>query len=496
MLAQAVWILKCRALTLRDWVDDTDTVEEEGVGDILLDDNAVASVPRPGTSLSKTKASGQIGSAIQPVDISGRPTTGYVRPGTASRPMTGGLTNRDVQTAFKGKRPGTSRPATALGRQVRLGTASLASGSSDVFVDVDKLDMRRYAQRPALGKVLCDYLLYHDQNPRKALELCAKSTKSSEYKDWWWKARLGKCYYRLGLYNEAVPQFASSLRQRHMMSTALELSKTYAYKMDQPNTALGVLRDALILHPCDVDLMTNAARIHALLNTTVDAETDAEDSVASASSSRKSKELESARLYRQVLRQDPTSVEAMSCLASHYFYSDRPEIALRFYRRLIQMGLNTVEVWNNVGLCCFYSSQYDMAVSCFEKAMALATDENVADVWYNIGQVAIGIGDLDLAYRSFKICAAVDPNHAEAINNIGVLDLRKGEASQARSNFERSQSLAPHVYEPFFNGALLAFKVGDFQESFDRLEKSLHAYPSHDESATLMKKLKRQLRKI
>ena len=41
---QAVWILKCRALTLRDWVDDTDTVEEEGVGDILLDDNVIETV--------------------------------------------------------------------------------------------------------------------------------------------------------------------------------------------------------------------------------------------------------------------------------------------------------------------------------------------------------------------------------------------------------------------------------------------------------------------
>ena len=77
----------------------------------------------------------------------------------------------------------------------------------------------------------------------------------------------------------------------------------------------------------------------------------------------------------------------------------------------------------------------------------LADDDNMADVWYNIGQVAIGVGDLGaaakkllkamsdaftvgtrlggLAYQAFKIAISVDPNHAESYNNIGVLELRK-----------------------------------------------------------------------
>jgi len=39
---------------------------------------------------------------------------------------------------------------------------------------------------------------------------------------------------------------------------------------------------------------------------------------------------------------------------------------------------------------------------------------------YNIGQVAIGIGDLGLAYQAFKIAVSVDSNHAESYNNLGV----------------------------------------------------------------------------
>jgi len=168
-----------------------------------------------------------------------------------------------------GNRVGTaSRPVTSLGRQVRLGTASLmtSSSDSDVFIDVEKLDLARYAKRPALGKVLCDYLLFHDQNPKKAAELCAEATRVNDFKDWWWKARLGKAYYRLGLYRLAEKQYKSSMKNRAMVSTTLELGKMYAHKLDEPNTALDLYRDALSNRFVnDLNILKNMARLHDIL---------------------------------------------------------------------------------------------------------------------------------------------------------------------------------------------------------------------------------------
>lgn len=92
-------------------------------------------------------------------------------------------------------------------------------------------------------------------------------------------------------------------------------------------------------------------------------------------------------MHKMVLEADPANVEAMACLAAHHFYSDQPELALRFYRRMLQMGVSTPELWNNLGLCCFYASQYDMALSCLDRALSMASDDAMADVWYNIGQV-------------------------------------------------------------------------------------------------------------
>lgn len=52
------------------------------------------------------------------------------------------------------------------------------------------------------------------------------------------------------------------------------------------------------------------------------------------------------------------------------------------------MGVTNTELWTNMGLCCFYASQYDMCLGCFDRALQLADDSNAADVWYNIGQVS------------------------------------------------------------------------------------------------------------
>ena len=43
--------------------------------------------------------------------------------------------------------------------------------------------------------------------------------------DWWWKARLGKCYYQLGMLREAEKQFLSALKTADMVTTVLELGK-------------------------------------------------------------------------------------------------------------------------------------------------------------------------------------------------------------------------------------------------------------------------------
>lgn len=45
--------------------------------------------------------------------------------------------------------------------------------------------------------------------------------------------------------------------------------------------------------------------------------------------------------YKDVLKQDNTHVEAIACIGSNHFYTDQPEIALRFYRLVTRARTHT-----------------------------------------------------------------------------------------------------------------------------------------------------------
>lgn len=148
-----------------------------------MEDNAIQSAPRPGTSLSRPLTQASTSAALRPLTQSGRPTTGFARPGTSSRPLTGdtrvgtgqrkGTAHQQrVATALRGNKPGTARPTTTSGRFIRLGTASLASQPGGPFIDIERLNMEKYSQRKHLARALCDYVLYSEHNAKIASLLC------------------------------------------------------------------------------------------------------------------------------------------------------------------------------------------------------------------------------------------------------------------------------------------------------------------------------------
>ncbi|CAB1335194.1 unnamed protein product [Coregonus sp. 'balchen'] len=380
----AAWSLKTRALTEMVYVDEVE-VDQEGIAEMLLDESSIAQVAR-------------------------RPITGFVRPSTQSgRPGTMEQAIRTPRTAH------TARPVTsASGRFVRLGTASMLTNPEGPFINLSRLNLAKYAQKPNLSK-------------------------NAQFKDWWWKVQLGKCYYRLGLHRESEKQFRFALNHQEVVDTYLYLAKVYQ-RLDQPITALTLFKQGLDHFPGEVTLLTGIARTRYEMN-----------NITSAT-----------EYYKDVLKQDNT-----------------------------HMGVYHCQLYNNLGLCCFYAQQYDMTLSSFEKALALvANDEEQADVWYNIGHVAVGIGDLTLAYQCFKLALAFNNDHAEAYNNLAVLELRKGHIEQSKAFLQTAASLAPHMYEPHFNYSTLSDKTGDLQSSYTAAQRSEDAFPEHVDTQEILKHLR------
>ncbi|ORY82179.1 tetratricopeptide repeat protein 8-like protein [Neocallimastix californiae] len=464
---QTIWFIKIRVLTEMSYLDDT----EYNANDIIFDERVLNTdfIPRPGTTATgKTPRSG-----------GGRtPLTGnriVHTSGAATLPSTPGFNQSVRPSSSKGQfLPGFFRVANYkdITSFIRLGTESLADDGVNQLIDTEKLDLKKVSSEK-ISRALFLYIYYFENKYHKALELAAHATVSHDYKDWWWKVQLGKCYYKLGLFLDAIKQFESALKLESTENTYLYLSKTFL-KLQKNNDAIQCIERGLEKHNDSIDLLLALARIY-------ETQGDLDHSV---------------EYFRKVLYIDNSNKEALASLASNSFYKDQPEVALRYYKRLLQMGFyDNAEIWNNIGLCTFYSQQYDMCLVCFERALQIAeNDITVSDIWYNLSQVANSIGDIPLTYRCLKLAIASNPSHYEAWNNLGVLEaLSYNNKESAKTHFNVSTKGTDYLYEPFFNSAILNMSEGNIQESYNQCKKSLEIFPEFNRGKELMKTLENHL---
>jgi len=100
----------------------------------------------------------------------GRPMSGVLRPGSqGGRPGTMDAALRTPRTAR------TARPVSAAsGRHVRLGTASMLAQKDGPFINLARLNVGKYSSRQTVAKALFEYIFYHENSVREALDLSAQ----------------------------------------------------------------------------------------------------------------------------------------------------------------------------------------------------------------------------------------------------------------------------------------------------------------------------------
>ncbi|KAF6778518.1 hypothetical protein AHF37_01894 [Paragonimus kellicotti] len=328
----------------------------------------------------------------------------------------------------------------------------------DEFLHVPRLNLTKYAARPEISRCLFEYLFYVANEVRLALNLvnlvCGHqvSTKISSNKpsslltagaDWWWLYQKARCLYRLGLLRDAETLLRESLTLHSSVEAHL-LRGLIAIRMNQPVGALRIYENALKEFPDNCDLLLNAAHIQEDIGETVRALT----------------------LYKEVVNVDNTNIEALASIGTYFFYEDQPEVSLKFYRRILQLGVQSAELYNNLGLCAFYAQQYDSCFGYFNRALEMCSQENVADLYFNVAHIGLNLGDLKLSSQCLRIALTHDCNHAEAYNNLAVIEQNSGHLDTAKSLYHTACQLAPDMFEAHSNSALLTEQVGHLVSLF------------------------------
>eukprot|EP01063_Lacrimia_lanifica_P031240 TRINITY_DN5104_c0_g1_i3.p1 TRINITY_DN5104_c0_g1~~TRINITY_DN5104_c0_g1_i3.p1 ORF type:complete len:828 (+),score=337.50 TRINITY_DN5104_c0_g1_i3:84-2567(+) len=133
------------------------------------------------------------------------------------------------------------------------------------------------------------------------------------------------------------------------------------------------------------------------------------------------------------------------------------EKALYYYQMAVHFKPEYAEAWNNLGVAYSRKGTIDLAVECYQKALALATDQRAAggpglDTSGGMAQtmnnlaVLLGLqGELSKAQELLRSCVALQPTNAEAYNNLGVVLRDEGVMEEALQCYEKCLALCPEA---------------------------------------------------
>lgn len=69
-----------------------------------------------------------------------------------------------------------------------------------------------------------------------------------------------------------------------------------------------------------------------------------------------------------------------------------------------------------------------------ESALSLTKQaDDAADIWYNMGHIALAAGEMELAALSWRLTLSIRANHGEACNNLAVLALMEGRTLEGKA---------------------------------------------------------------
>ncbi len=134
---------------------------------------------------------------------------------------------------------------------------------------------------------------------------------------------------------------------------------------------------------------------------------------------------------------------------------------------------------NISGVCYKAVGQLEMAVRCFEKAIAIKPD--FTDAHYNLGLTLQELNQLEAAVKSYQVTLALQNNYIKAYNNLGIIYKELGQMEDAVKSYEQAIALKPDYAEAHNNLGTTLQEMGRLNEAVNCYEKALGIQPDYVE---------------
>lgn len=187
-----------------------------------------------------------------------------------------------------------------------------------------------------------------------------------------------------------------------------------------------------------------------------------------------------ARLFKQMLKENPDNVELMHELATTYIRSGEDTKALEICEQILKNDKDDYNALLNLGGIYRRLGRYDESVSILERALALAEDDIQAH--YTLGFTLKQMGNFDEALQRFNRVIDHNPSDILAYNHLGSIHSLRGDSKNAIASYQRGLQLDANHPILHYNLALEYERIGHYDEVQKEYEAALRAKPGWSEA--------------
>ena len=182
-----------------------------------------------------------------------------------------------------------------------------------------------------------------------------------------------------------------------------------------------------------------------------------------------------ARLYKQLLKDDPSNVDYLKELGSIYVKSGEDEKAIPYYEQIITFYPHYIDAMTSLGAIYRRLKRYEESIEILERAVDEGRQS--ADVNYNLGFTYREMGNWDDAIEAFSSVVNENPSDVLAYNHLGAIYLEKKDYQKSIAAFKRGLQIDPNHPILNYNLARCFSKAKMYSDSIRCFQNALKAKP-------------------
>ena len=223
---------------------------------------------------------------------------------------------------------------------------------------------------------------------------------------------------------------------------------------------------------------------------------------------------EAERLYREILKEEPTQLDANNNLGALLYGMNRLVEAEKILKKVIELKPDYAEAHYNLGNVQKNFGRLEEAEQCYKKAVEFKPD--YAEAYHNLGNTLFDLkrfndaekilkkvielkpdyveghfdlsnffystGKFEQSAESYRQVIILKPNHVAAHNNLGNALYALGKMQEAKITFLKAIELKPDYAEAHANLGSTLYALDKFEEAEASYKKAIELKPDYTDA--------------